>query len=98
MDYLNEYTGMQNCSSKLSEQYQKLYDTVSKLKDTVLNMQIPWEGEANKAYVIRLRMDFTEAEKILEHVASAVTVLSEATDAYQKTEHMVGQLIGGIRL
>lgn len=96
MQYLCEYKGMQEGSISLQERFECLCAQLGNLRETVTNLQIPWEGDANKYYVLRLQSDFSEAERILDRVESAVRLLTMATEDYQKTEHMVSQLIGGM--
>lgn len=98
MQYLCEYKGMQQESVSLQERFERLRIQIDRLKEAATNLQIPWEGEANKHYVLRLQSDFSEAERILRRMESTIQLLAAATEDYQKTEHMIHQLIGGMGL
>ena len=93
MYLLSEYTQMKQKLETYMELYTQVCDRIDQLKDVARSLSIPWEGEANRQYLVRLETDFLEIDRILARMCEAGELLFEVIGKYQKTEGVIAQLI-----
>ena len=98
MYLFSEYEAMRQKQIRFAQLYAELCDALEDVKKMALALSLPWEGEANKRYLIRLQADLLTATQIMERLFAASQMLKEAIGEYQKTEAVVASVIGGIRL
>ncbi len=94
----SEYVEMKQKQEQFASLYLRLGEQVELIVKTARALSLPWEGEANKLYLLRLQADLIRIEKIMGRIFMAAEMLKEAIGEYQKTEGVVAEVIGGIRL
>ena len=65
MDLICEYAQMNQKQQRFSDLYAQLCEQFEEVKKTAQALRLPWEGEANKQYLIRLETDLLKAAKTL---------------------------------
>ena len=98
MYLFSEYEAMHQKQIRFDELYLQLCEEIEGVRKMAQALSLPWEGEANKRYLIRLQADLLTIQKIMERLFAASQMLSEAIMEYQKTEAVVAAVIGGLRL
>ena len=94
MHLFSEYGEMNQKQIRLSQLYTLLGEQITILKKTASALALPWEGEANKTYLLRLEADFLRTEKTMDLLLQALILLKMAIEEYQKTENVIAQIIG----
>ena len=88
-------------SKRLKEAGNRLFSLsqeISGLAEYVRNLDIFWNGDANNAYRIKVFGDIARMGECIEEVIELVTLCDEAVKAYQETEKVIAQMIGGFRI
>ena len=98
MYLFSEYEAMHQKQIRFRELYLQLCDEIDRVRKMAQALSLPWEGEANKRYLVRLQTDLLTIQKIMEKLLAASQMLSEAIVEYQKTEAVVAAVIGGLHL
>ena len=98
MYLFSEYEAMHQKQIRFTQLYGQLCDAVEDVKKMAAALSLPWEGEANKRYLVRLQADLLTITQIMDRLHAATQLLEEAIAEYQKTEAIVAAVIGGIRL
>ncbi len=92
------YEQMQEKQQRFMELHARVCTEVNRLQQVVRSMQIPWEGEANRQYLLRTEVEFLELHRALQKMQEAGEKLKGVILAYQSTERRIGDLIGGMWL
>ena len=95
---LNEYEQMRNAYRSFDNVCTELCSTFEVLKESAGHLHIPWEGEANRIYLLRLNADLLECDRVLQKMLQAKELLRVTIEEYQKTEGVISQMIGGMKL
>ncbi len=98
MFLFSEYVEMKNKQEQFSALYLQLAEQIEVIVKTVRALSIPWEGEANRRYLMRLEADLIRIENIMGRLYFASDMLREMIAQYQKTEGVIAEMIGGICL
>ena len=93
MYLLSEYEQMNEKQETYMERYTQLAEQIETLKKMARALSLPWEGEANRQYLVRLETDLIEIVCILDRLYKAGELLHEAIVKYQKTEGVIAELI-----
>ena len=96
MYILSEYEQMKNKHERYAELYSQLEKEVNGLLELAKSLHIPWEGAANRAYIIRFKADAIMLSLILKRLNSADMYLVAAISKYQQNEVEVAGLIDEI--
>ena len=75
------------------ELYVQVGEQVEALKKMARALSLPWEGEANRQYLLRLETDLIEIMQILDRLYRAGELLHDAIVNYQKTEGVIADII-----
>ena len=98
MYILSEYDLMERRRVHYLELYKRLENEVNLFFKETLKLHIPWEGEAAKAYIVRLNADALWLMGAMKRIHDAGSFLEIAISEYQKSEDEIAQLIGGMNL
>ena len=96
MRYLREYGKMKENAERMDALYRMLCAKADLLDESARTLRLPWEGQANKQYLLRLEIDLLDLERYLLRIGQAVQLFGEAIAEYQKTESVVEQMIAGL--
>lgn len=95
---LREYDQMKGVYERFNALYRGMCNAINEVEDHFRGMKIPWEGEANRMYLLRMEADFLEIERVMARIYKAKDFLREAIEGYQKTENLIEQRIGGLSI
>lgn len=70
---------------------------LGKLTGYVENLDIFWDGDASEAFKNRVFSDIIKMQEVLERFTGLMKLCDEALLAYQDTEKVIQQLIGGYK-
>lgn len=93
-----EYVQMNHSVKKLAELYAGLKKEIEQLKKSAEHLELSWKGDANAVFMLRMEEDFFKLSILQESVSKAIQLLAAAIGEYQKTEGIIEQKIGGIRI
>lgn len=93
---LSEYERMENKRCEYMELFIMLESEINGLAEIASELNIPWEGDANKAYIIRFNADFLIFKEILNRFYLAGEILGEAIKEYQKNEGEIAGMIDAL--
>lgn len=93
MYILGEYGQMEQKRAEYMMLLSRLSTEINALSDIVASLRIPWEGEAYKAYIVRLNADALIISGILKRLNDAGELLGAAINEYQKNEREIAELI-----
>lgn len=95
---LREYDQMKCVYERFNTLYRSMCNAINEIEERFRGMKIPWEGEANRMYLLRMEADFLEIERVMARIYLAKDCLREAIEGYQKTENLVEVRIGGLNV
>lgn len=98
MYILGEYDLMEKKRVRYLELYKLLEKEINSIFEVAAKLGIPWEGEAFKAYIVRLNADSLWLMEAMKRIYGAGAALDIAISNYQKNENEIAQLIGGMNL
>ncbi len=93
-----DYLKMSVLSEQLHEVSNGMQSCMDSLIKSVKRMELSWKGEANAAFLLQMQEDFFTMQVFINGLKSAADQLSEIIREYQKTEAIIEQKIGGIRI
>lgn len=93
MHILGEYEQMERKRTEYMELLIRLETEINALSEVASSLRIPWEGDACKAYIIRLNADALIISGIMKRLYDAGELLGEAIDEYQRNEREISELI-----
>jgi len=93
-----EYAKMCIAGERLQKLCRKLARHLEDMKKSVDRLELAWDGEANAAFLLRTEGDFFKLYLLQESAQAAADFLLSAVEEYQKTEFIIEQKIGGIRI
>lgn len=93
MYILGEYEQMEQKRAEYTELLNRLLAELNALSDIAASLRIPWEGDACKAYIIRLNADALIISGILKRLNEAGQLLGAAINEYQRNESEISELI-----
>ncbi len=89
---------MSRNAKQLAELVHQLKVCVLHLSDIARELDIFWDGDANKEFNKAVGDDLMVVQGVILKVEVSVQRLQTAISEYQKTENIVNQMIGGIRI
>lgn len=98
MDLVCEYEQMYQKQQRFTDLYGQLCEQFERIRKTAEALKLPWEGEANRQYLIRLESDLLKTVKTLDRLFLASEHLKESIAEYQKTEGLIRELIEGLNV
>lgn len=90
---LGEYERMEQKRAEYMELFGRLESEINALARIAAALKIPWEGSANKAYIIRFNADFIYFKDVLQKLYMLGRILGEAINEYQGNERSIAELI-----
>lgn len=96
MYILSEYEQMEKKRLEYSSLYKQLEEAINGFIRVATDINIPWEGDANKAYITRLKSDTQWLSSVLYRINEAGELLQIAVSEYQKSERDIEQIIGEV--
>ncbi len=93
-----EYALMRTAAVRLRELCFELARHLKSLKVSADRLEHAWEGEANEIFRLRMEEDFFYLKMLQKRAETAAELLLSAVREYQKTELLIEQKIGGIRI
>jgi len=71
---------------------------IEELRESAGRLELFWDGEANAAFILAMEEDFFKICVLQTYVKQAAGLLIMAVMDYQKTELIIQQKIGGIKI
>ncbi len=93
-----EYTKMCTAAEQLRELCNLLKKHLESLAKSVDCLELAWDGDANAAFMLRMQEDFIKLHLLRESAEVMTGLLLSAIEEYQKTELVIEQKIGGIKV
>ncbi len=97
MYLLGKYELMYQKQVRFLELCHEMTERVNEMEKMAKALQLPWEGEANRQFLLRLGADYLEITQTMEKLNSAGELLLEIIEQYQNTEGVVSEIIAGIK-
>ncbi len=93
-----EYAKLCMAGERLQELCRGLAKHLEDMKKSVDRLELAWDSEANAAFLLRTEEDFFKLYLLQESARETADFLLSAVEEYQKTEFIIEQKIGGIRI
>lgn len=93
-----DYVKLNENNIRLNELNENLLLCISHLEMVTDNLEIFWEGEADNNFHTAINTDYAAFKLLINDIEGSIKRLQEGLDSYQKTEVLVNQMIGGIKL
>ncbi len=93
-----EYAKMCTTAERLRELCSGLKKHLESLEKSVGRLELTWDGDANAAFMLQMQEDFIKLHLLRESAEVMTGLLLSAIEEYQKTELVIEQKIGGIKV
>ena len=95
--FLADYVAMNKQLVKLVDISADVENKLNDLEETVMDLDIFWDGEANAAFMLNVKLDFFKMQVLLKSINKSAACLMLAIGKYQQTEAKVEEIIGGMQ-
>lgn len=92
-----DYAAINKETDRLSSLYQQMHKEIRRMNRIIKDLDIFWDGEAQASFELTYSKGFAVVSTIMLNIYDVIELLKWILSEYQKTEHMVEQMIGGIR-
>lgn len=82
---------------RVSQGINEVTGNLENLTGYVENLDIFWDGDASEMFKKRVYSDIDQMKEVLERFTGLMKLCDEALLAYQDTEKVIQQLIGGYK-
>ena len=89
-----DYVSFRNGTRQLSELFMKLGKEVEAIAGYTAELDIFWDGEANKAYIGRVGQNLFAIAEITVKIRDTIRILGLVLDIYMENEKRIQRLIG----
>ena len=93
-----QYGAINQKTQELKNLYLEMNREIRRMNHIVTDLDIFWDGDAQAEFLLAYNRGFTMISAIMLKISKTIELLLWALSEYQKTENIIEQMIGGIRL
>lgn len=93
-----DYVLLISMAKELNQKCTCVEKEIKRLADVTETLDIFWDGESNVEFIMNINEDIVYMEAVICNTRNMIKLLLESVEAYQDTEKVINQMIGGLTL